>query len=165
MYQAKSWTFTLLWMALVTLLSHVPAGEPPREALLRLSWKTVGQKVPLPLAEDPNLPAHMRAPGGAFQTVLLPYRLTVEVEGQAVLDRRVQAPGVHHDRPLSVLEELRLPPGPTSLRVKFQPDTPAAPPESPRYLLEQTLSLTAGRVTLITLESLSQVNDIPGEVR
>lgn len=165
MSSVKPWAFTLLWMALVTLLSHVPAGEPQPEAVLRLSWKTMGQKVRIPVAEDPNLPAHMRAQGGAFQTMLLPYRLTVAVDGATVLDRPVRAPGVRRDRPLSVLEELRLPPGRTSLRVGFVPDSSAAPPDSPRYQLEQVVELTAGRVHLITLQALTQINDSPDPVR
>lgn len=159
MSSVKAWAFTLIWMALVTLLSHVPAGEPPRDAVLRLSWKTVGQKVQIPLADDPDMPAHMRAPGGAFQTVLLPYRLTVEVDGRTVLDRPVRPPGVHQDRPLSVLEELSLPPGPAELHVRFFPDGFEAPAESPRYELERRVELAPGRVTLITLEALTKVND------
>lgn len=152
----RAWLFTLLWMALVTRLSHLPVGLPPTEAVLRLSWKTMGEKVRIPVAEDPNLPAHMRAPGGAFRTELLPYRLVVKIDERTRLDRVVRPPGVHHDRPLSVLEELRLPPGPQDVLVWFRPDSDSAPLESPRYELASRIELSPGRVTLITLESLKR---------
>ncbi|MCE7869735.1 hypothetical protein DYH09_05065, partial [bacterium CPR1] len=60
-------------MVLVSLISHLGVGQTPTRAALRLSWKTLGEKVQIPVGEDPNLPAHMRVPGGAFKAVLLPY--------------------------------------------------------------------------------------------
>lgn len=144
--------FTLIALALVAFLSRVPVGREPTEAALRLSWKTMGEEVRVRVAEDPNLPAHMRVPGGAYETTILPYRLKVEVNGRMLLDRCVRAAGVHHDRPLSVLEELSLPPGEADLAVSFVPDNPAAPPDSPRWELSTRVTLRAGRVCLITLK-------------
>lgn len=155
MGQVKAYLFTVAWMVLVSLISHLGVGEPPTRAALRLSWKTTGEKVQIQVQEDPNLPAHMRAPGGAFKTVLLPYRLEVELEGKKLVSQRYTAPGVQHDRPLCVLEELTVEPGRRRVRLAFLPDDPEAPPESPRYELETELDFRAGRVALATLDPVS----------
>lgn len=148
----RAFLFTLGWMVMVSLIAHLSVGETPRRAVLRLSWKTTGEKVRVSVAEDPNLPAHMRVPGGSFKTVLLPYRLEVAVNGGPLLSQVVAAPGVQHDRPLCVLHEFELEPGQRPLRVSFLPDDPGAPAESPRYVLETSVVLRAGRVTLVTLD-------------
>lgn len=155
MRHLKAYLFTVVWMVLVSLISHLGVGQAPTLAALRLSWKTTGEKVRIEMQEDPNLPAHMRAPGGAFKTVLLPYRLEIELDGRKLLSQRYTAPGVQHDRPLSVLQELALEPGRRRLRVTFLPDDPGAPPESPRYEFDEEVELRAGRVALVSLDPVA----------
>ena len=137
----------------VVQLAQLPWGEPSPQAWLRLSWRTVGEKVRVPKAQDPNLPAHMRLPEAqAFEIYLRPYRLQLLVDGQARIQRRVVAPGFRHDRPLSVFEEVALAPGKHRLEVRFDPEKVSGAPDpdmSQPAIYE--LELRAGSVTLIGL--------------
>lgn len=152
MRHVSAFVFSLLLMAAIALLSRFPTqGAPPRAAL-RLSWKTVGHRVAVKAAEDPALPAHMRAPGGTFITHLVNYRLHVAIDGQTVADRSVKAGGLHHDRPLSVLEEVLVTPGTHPVDVSFTPDDSGeVTPNAPRYHLTQPIDFHAGRVCVVTL--------------
>ncbi len=142
---------TAFWLGLLALVARVTWGQPPTEAVLRLSWRTEGQRVKHMLAGDPNLPKHMQLPEGNYEFRLVPYRLVVRVAGQLVVERLVTPPGVRHDRPLMVLEEIALPAGEHSLEVDFSPAVKLD--ESPRiYALKGSQSMTAGRVLLVTLD-------------
>ncbi len=137
----------------IVQLAQLPWGGPSPHAWLRLSWRTVGDRVRVPKAQDPNLPAHMRLPESqAFETHLRPYRLKLIVDGQDRIERRVVAPGFRHDRPLSVFEEVALAPGKHRLEVRFDPEKVAGAPDpalNPPGIYE--LELAAGSVTLIGL--------------
>lgn len=135
-----------LWV--LAAFSQVSWGKPPAESLLRLSWRTNGEKIKVPRPQDPNLPAHMRLPEGqAFDEKIRPYLLQLKVDGSLRAERRILAPGWRHDRPLSVLEELALPPGRHSVEVHFIPEGVVEPAP-----FQSDLEFAAGRVVLITLD-------------
>lgn len=142
---------TAFWLGLLALVARVSWGHAPTEALLRLSWRTEGQRVKHMLAGDPSLPKHMQLPEGNYEFRLIPYRLAVRVDGQLVVERLVTPPGVRHDRPLMVLEEIALPAGDHSLEVEFSPAVKTEEP--PRiFSVKGSQSLTVGRVLLVTLD-------------
>jgi hypothetical protein len=114
-----------------------------------------GEEIKIPRQQDPNLPAHMRLPEGqAFDSRTRPYRLLVKLDQQPVLERRVESPGLRHDRPLSVFQEFTLNPGRHSLEVRFEPESvPGAPPPQPTRPYQATLEFEAGKVQLLTLDA------------
>jgi hypothetical protein len=146
---ARRFLFSLLGLVLLAGAGRLPLGEEPDHGLLRLAWRSMGQRVQLRRAQDPSLPSHMRLPEAqAFETVILPYHLEVEVDGRQVLDKRIQAPGVHHDRPLVVQEDIPLSPGRHQLHLRYRPETG----QGPSHELRQAVEITAGRIRLVTLE-------------
>lgn len=162
--QALRLAVSLALAGLVAFLVRIPMGEPPEDAFLRLALRTASGRIetcrdrtPEELAE---LPAHMRQPRGCDRH-LLPYRLTVAVDGEPRIDRVVQSPGVREDRPLVVDETLVLPPGRIRVEVVFVPEPAGGVSEgplaeawsqAPRYRLEESAELRAGRITLVTLD-------------
>lgn len=139
---------TALALTLLAALSHLPWGRPPEAAVLRLSWRTNGEKIKVPRQQDANLPAHMRLPEDqAFDVKIRPYRLVLKVDGQLLLDQPVVAPGWRHDRPLSVLQEVPLTPGRHAVEANFIPQG-LAEPEPFRTQAE----FRPGRVVLLTLD-------------
>jgi hypothetical protein len=140
----------------VGFLSQRPLpGEPPEEAALRLSWRVRGEEVgecPRPTAADlARLPAHMQNPDACLGP-LPTYRLQVRLDGEAVIDRRVEGAGARGDRPLYVLEELRLDPDTFRIEVDFRREEGTVPLEDPgtALVLDATLALEPGTVLLVT---------------
>ena len=142
---------TAFWLALLALVARLDWGQPATQAVLRLSWHTEGQRVKHMVTGDTNLPKHMQLPGGNYEFRLIPYRLLLRVDGQVWLDVMVTPPGVRHDRPLMVLEEIGLDPGSHELELEFSPAVNTEEP--PRvYALKGSQTLTAGQVLLVTLD-------------
>lgn len=147
--------FGTLLMALgLIVLSQGSWGRAPQQGLLRLSWRTNGEKIKVPRAQDANLPAHMKLPEGqAFDVYIRPYQLKCLSDGQVQRDLRVVAPGLRHDRPLSVFEEVTLSPGPHRLEVIFNPlEVEGAPSPQPTQPFLVSLDVEAGKVYLLTLD-------------
>lgn len=150
----------------VAALTRVPLGEGIPEARLHLTLRSPDGRVEVcrerSAAELDALPPHMRRPE-VCDTVAVPHRLVVAIDGRVRLDRRVEASGLLGKRPLVVDERLELPPGRVHLAVRFGPwesRVPAgAPPGTaevlaaiPRHRLEATVDLEAGRVTVVHLD-------------
>lgn len=106
-------------------LSQVPYDhEPASHAVIRLAWRTRGATVEecrRPSAEElAKLPAHMRQEE-VCEGRVLPYRLTVSVDGRPTIDRTVRARGARADRPLYVFDEIPVAPGEHRLAIGFAP--------------------------------------------
>lgn len=150
----------------VAALSRVPYESPGgRQALVRLSWRALGERVeecrPLSAAEREALPVHMRR-SEVCEGRVLPYALEVELDGRRVLADTVRAAGAREDRPLYVFVELPVEPGTHRLGVRFVREgrggdheeepgkrTGATPA---RLELSRTLRLRAGEVALVTYD-------------
>ncbi len=141
----KAHLVTGLLVGAMAALSHVPWGSPPGHGVLRLSWRTVGEKVRVSRSQGQDLPAHMRLPEGqAFDEKLRSYRLKVEVDGAPVLEKLVVPAGWRKDRPLSVFFDLRADVGKRKVRVDWTPD----PSEGATWkaTFEGTIQVEAGRI-------------------
>lgn len=112
---------SFILLTVLAMLSRVDQGASPEYGVLRLSWKTVGEKIRVSTAaQGEDVPAHMRTQQG-YEERMRSYRLTVEVDGKPWLDKEMRPPGWRHDRPISVFEELALPPGEHDLYLRFWP--------------------------------------------
>ena len=173
---------TAALLGLLAWLSDFPLGTPASHGVLRLAWRTVSQKVSLcrtpSAAELEKLPPHMRRPS-VCQEQLLPYVLTVAVDGQPRLTRHVSSPGAHGNRPLFVQEDLPLAPGSHRVKIAFVPDDAVARSDqsggdawqsalrralerSGRYEFDGEIAVAAGRVTLVQLQEQAAVYAISG---
>ena len=147
---------SVLLMGLVAVLSRFSSGEDPDYGVLRLNWKTVGEKIRVAAAEvQEDTPHHMRAQQD-FEEKMRDYQLTATINKRPWLDQLMRPPGLHHDRPISVFEETELAPGRYRVQVKFWP-TPAQgatwkPEVNSEVLIE------AGVITSLTIGE-------PGEQR
>lgn len=146
---------TAISLAAMAWLSQLSWGNPPQHGQLRLSWRMNGEEIKVPRQQDPNLPAHMRLPEGqAFDSRTRPYRLQVRLDQQGVVDRRVESPGLRHDRPLSVFQEFTVAPGRHELEVIFAPErVEGAPAPQPSTAYKGSLDFEAGKVNLLTLDA------------
>jgi hypothetical protein len=148
-------------------LSDFPMGAQPDHGVLRLAWRITSQKVSLCRERSPaeleKLPLHMRLPRVCTDH-LLPYVLTVAVEGEQKLVRRVEAAGAHSDRPIYIQEDLPLPPGSHDVAITFEPDAAEPAGESARgtamrealakarrFRFSASLEIARNRVTLVQL--------------
>jgi len=99
-------------------------GEPNTEGMLRLSWRTLGQRVQVcrdyTTEERATLRQHMQL-ARTCTTSLLPYRLTVQLDDNAPVNLDVVPPGARGDRPLYVKEDFLLSPGEHTVRIAFLP--------------------------------------------
>ncbi len=144
-------------------LTQVPyQGGRGEAALIRLSWRARGTRIeecrPLSDAERRRRPAHMRQ-DEICEGRVLPYRLTVLVDGHEVIARSVEAAGARHDRPLYVFQEIPVAPGRHVLEVAFvlagevAPDTALPAPPTPHSLtLRETIVLGPSEVALLTYD-------------
>ncbi len=140
-------------------LSQVPyaAGDEDR-AVLRLSWRTLGERVeecrPLTPEEEARLPRHMR-PLEVCEGRVSPYRLRVVLDGRAVADDTVHGAGAREDRPIYVYREFAWSPGRHTLAVTFERlgGPPAGEGRAPaRMQLETEVRAAPGRVLLVTYD-------------
>jgi hypothetical protein len=146
-------------VAVLVLLSRLPwTVEPESDALVRLSWRSVGERVEEcrepSEAELAALPRHMRQPK-ICEGRVAPFRLRVELDGAAAVDELVRAAGAREDRPVYVFRELRVPPGEHRLAVHFAAERPrgASAAESAPLLLEETLVLAPRSVALVSYDA------------
>lgn len=150
-------------------LSDFRMGAPPDHGVLRLAWRITSQKVSVcrerSREELEKLPPHMRLPR-VCSDHLLPYVLTVTVDGEQRLLRRVEAAGAHSDRPIYIQEDLPLPPGRHAVAIAFEPDLKTAQhakesdqgtamrealSRARRFRFAAPLELARNRVTLVQL--------------
>lgn len=173
MRSALQWAAGVVLTALLAgglaALSDFRMGAPPDHGVLRLAWRITSQKVSLCRERSPaeleKLPLHMRLPR-VCSDHLLPYVLTVAVDGQPRLVRRVEAAGAHSDRPIYIQEDLPLPPGRHAVAIAFEPalETAQRAGESDqgtamrealakarRFRFAAPLELAHNRVTLVQL--------------
>lgn len=158
-------------LALLATLSgwryHAHAGEL---SLLRVAFSARPERIErcreVSEAELAERPLHMRqriACVGQSAT----YRLRVELDSQTITDRALRGGGMRHDRPVSLLLERPVPPGPHLLMVQLErieaADSNTAalidstrrsrqPPLPASLGLMESLSFSAGRVVLVTYD-------------
>lgn len=138
---------SLLLMLGVAVLAQVPQGTPTPNGVLRLNWKTEGEKILIKAdANNDNLPAHMRAQSD-FEEKMRDYKLTATVDDKPWLDKLMRPPGFNHDRPISVFEELSLPPGQHKVKVSFLPSPAEGASWKPE--IDQVVTIEPG--VIITL--------------
>jgi hypothetical protein len=135
-------------------LSRAPYDPPGSDGgLLRLSWRLRGEKVetcrPRTQAELDALPVHMRTPE-VCESRRVAYRLVVQLDGHAPDTTIVLPGGARADRPVYVLRETPLAPGPHRVLVTFT--GLSAHDDAPQLSLEADLDARPGRVELITLD-------------
>jgi len=128
--------------------------ESSEEALIRLSWRTVGERVEecrTPSEEElAALPPHMRQ-GEICEGAMVPFRLRVAVDGASVFDGPVHTAGARGDRPAYVFHEFRVPPGPHHLQVRFEVDRGegAVLSERPPLTLDEEVTLEPRAILLV----------------
>lgn len=144
--------FSLGLLLGLSALSHLPYGEQPSHGRLRLSWKTIGETQKLSAAPaDPSAPSHMHNPESVEER-FRDYRLTLTVDGVPTLDRTFSPPGLHRDRPISVFEEVDLPPGEHRIALRYWPVPEDGATWKPE--LHTTLTIEQGAITVLGLDSL-----------
>ncbi len=128
------------------------------DALLRLSWRIDGISMEecrtLTDEELGNLPVHMRNPRACIGRIA-PYLLQVGIDGAMVVSDTVYPAGARGDRPIFVLQDLPLDPGPARVRVRFDPLLPpgARPgPGAVPLFLDRTVVAEVGQIVLVTLD-------------
>lgn len=147
----------LALVAALVLGSRLPwRAETSDAAVLRLSWRSLGQRVEAcrePTEEElAALPRHMRM-SRICEGRIAPFRLRVAVDGETRVDAPVHASGAREDRPAYVLRELRLAPGEHRVSVRFEvePGVSASDvPVTPPLVLDETLRLAPREVALVT---------------
>lgn len=141
-------------LGLTALGSRWPQGTDAEHARLRLGWRLPGQFEErcreLTAEELARQPVHMRSPRECVRTALT-YRLAATVDGRAVVEKVVTAPGLRADRPLTVEEDLEVTPGDHDVLVTFRPD--AAPGIGQAFSFEGRARFDRGRVVLVTMEN------------
>lgn len=144
---------TVLALALLGAGARVRMGEPPSHSVLRLSWSHVGEQITRQLTQDEldALPIHMRPPDGIAESISVPYRLVVGIDGTARLDEIIQPGGVKGDRPMYVLKNLELSPGNYDVSIQFYPAEDF--PNAIVYKMNRQVQLDAGQIRLVDLEA------------
>lgn len=153
--------FSVLLVWSIAFLGRKATGTPVTHGVLRFAWRTAGEKVkictPLSEAEKAKIPVHMRRDAGCVVRVL-PYRLSLRIDGRQVADRMVVPPGIHGDRPLVVHEDFVRDPGTVTIEVSFTPQPPASAQErawleaagkAPVFQFAGTATVVAGHITMI----------------
>jgi hypothetical protein len=137
-------------------LARAPYQPPGAgDAVLRLSWRLRAPAAelcrPRTQAELEALPVHMRAPQVCERRIAT-YDLILQIDSMAADTARMMQGGAKGDRPLYVLRELALEPGPHRIRVRFTPshDLTAASSAAP-LALDTVLHMYSGAVALVTL--------------
>jgi ferredoxin len=143
----------LALLGLTGLGSRWPQGTGPGDGRLRLGWRLAGQVLErcrdLAPAELARRPAHMRSPRECTR-LALDYHLVVAIDGRVRAERTVRAPGLRADRPLTVDEDLDVPPGDHDVRVSFAPEL--GPGTGVALAFQERVRFEPPRIVLITLE-------------
>lgn len=147
-----AWIAGALLLMLVSALSRIPHGQEPESAVLRLSWKTVGETMRVKGGGvDESVPAHMRNPDSE-QVRLRNYELTLNLDGGERLRKTLSPPGWRHDRPITVFEDLELPPGRHTVELRYWPSPEEGAAWRPE--LKTVVELRAGEIRTIGLHEL-----------
>jgi hypothetical protein len=145
----------------VEALAHLPLGQPPAGAAIRLAIRTAAGKIEIcrdvPPEELARLPVHMRQPRLCEEQPVI-YRLTLRVDGAVVHSVRAERRGMRGDRPLVIDDLVAVAAGRRTLVVTLEPEVPegtapAAAGALPRGELARTVDLPAGRIALVTWEA------------
>lgn len=145
-------------------LSRVPVRfSHPDVAMLRLSWKINGVTVEacrqLTAEELEALPVHMRNPRACIGGIA-PYVLEVTLDGTVMAPDTVRAHGARSDRPLFVLRDLPVAPGPHDVAVRFRAVIPEGVDPPPGGIVQLAWSgsftLDARDVALVTLDGTAR---------
>jgi ferredoxin len=149
--RAAAVAFSAGLLAVVAGGSRWPQGADADHAVLRLGWRMVGQARErcrdLTPDELASRPVHMRQTRECVREALT-YDLTAAVDGVIVARKRVHAPGLRGDRPLSVEEELPVRPGRRAVTVTFGPEDGDSGGKTITF--DGALQFERGRVVLIT---------------
>lgn len=140
-------------------LSRVPVSfSADDQGQLRLSWRVEGVTAeacrPLSAEELARLPVHMRNPKACIG-VIASYHLQVTVDGAATVQDTIRPPGARGDRPITVLRELPLAPGPHRVGVRFDallPEGVPVPEGVASLAWEGAVDVGRGDVVLLTLD-------------
>jgi hypothetical protein len=121
-------------------------------ALLRLSWRMRGERSEncrdRTAQELEALPVHMRTPRVCERAPQIPYRLVVAIDGGKPDTTLTLPAGAKHDRPIYVLRDSALSPGPHHVSVMFaRADHATQPP----LTFDAVLDFGAGFIELITI--------------
>ena len=148
-------------LLLVSALATVPIGWGARapwrfsdaeHAVLRLSWRLRGEREehcrPRGEAELAALPVHMRTPE-ICESHLVVYRLVLQLDGGRPDTVRLEPAGARGDRPVFVLRDTALEPGPHRVRVWLGREDGRG---GPALTLDETIEGRAGAIELVTLE-------------
>lgn len=153
-------------------LSQIPyVPEPRPDAMLRLSWRSRGERIEqcreVSAEEQQKLPAHMRE-RRVCEGRNAVYRLKVAVDGVQIIDQVAQGSGTRQRRPIFVFREARLAPGLHEIRVEFTRQGEGSGQEGgrddreereknsalpPRLELETTAALEPRQVILVTYDA------------
>jgi len=146
-------------VVVISAASRLPVSfGGDHHALLRLSWRVDGISMEecrtLSPQELANLPPHMRNPKACIGRIA-PYRLQVGIDGAMVVSDTIYPAGARGDRPIFVLRDLPVDPGPMRLRVRFDPLLPPGTRPGPAAVplfLDRTVTADVGRIVLVTLD-------------
>jgi hypothetical protein len=132
-------------------LSRVPyQSDRSASAVLRLAWRARGIRIEECRQLTEEELANLR---------LIPYRLTVEVDGTTMVNTEIRPAGAREDRPLYVFQDLRLDPGPHDVSVVFvregeiDPDTEAGAATPGRLEFYEQIVFAVREIALITYDT------------
>lgn len=135
--------------------SQILHGAANTQASLCLTWSAVGAQIDsqtLPTNVE-NLPVHMRPSESAGrERVAVEYRLTVRVDGREILDEKISASGMRHDRPLCVWRQLELGPGQHRVQIDFSPQAQVTAEEALKTAhFDSSMTFEAGKIRFVRL--------------
>ena len=121
-------------------------------ALLRLSWRMRGERSERcrdrTAEELEALPVHMRTPRVCEKAPQIPYRMIVAIDGGRPDTTLTLPAGAKHDRPIYVLRDSALSPGPHRVSVSFARANHAT---QPPLVFDDEMNFAAGFIELITI--------------
>lgn len=137
----------------LVLGSALPYTDAPdAAALIRLSWRAVGERVEECRAPSPDelaaLPPHMRQ-SEICEARLAPFRLAVAIDGATVFEGRIRPRGARRDRPAYVFQEFRVAPGSHRLGIEFASEA-GGEPGRPPLRFDERVTLDARDILLVT---------------
>ena len=124
-------------------------------ALMRLSWRAVGERIQecrTPTEEElAALPPHMRR-REICEGRMTPFHLAVRIDGAAVFEDRIHPAGTRQDRPVYVFREFPVAPGEHRIEVRFAAVLPEGAEAGARapLVLDETLRLAPRQIALVT---------------
>jgi hypothetical protein len=143
-----------LFTVLLGWLARAPYDPPGAGGLLRLSWRFRGERIEncrqRTQAELDALPVHMRTPE-VCDGRNAAYELIVQVDDQKADTMEVKPGGARGDRPVFVLRDVPLSPGPHRVRVRF--GRPGAESGEAALALDTRMQAEPNRIELITLDA------------